>query len=102
MPAKEAACLAVDLRLYSVAAVHAAVYRFAEFGCRIQQADWDSMSAVVAFTPPDNDAAFATLIIRFQQELTDQTLREQIRAETEDVRNVILAHAFSASAIAEK
>ncbi|WP_251866002.1 His-Xaa-Ser system protein HxsD [Achromobacter sp. Marseille-Q4962] len=37
---------------------------------------------------------------QIRKEVLDQTLRSRIRSETEDVRNLILAHAFSRTGLA--
>lgn len=92
----------IDLRLYSVDALHAAVYRFANVGCSIEHVDWEGMTASVAFARPPIASEHASLLTRFRQELTDQVLRHRIRGETDAIRTLILAHAFSDSAIAEK
>jgi His-Xaa-Ser system protein HxsD len=49
----------------------------------------------------DNDVDFATLVSELRCEVLDQVLRERIRAETADVRNLVLALAFSRTGLAE-
>ena len=102
MPATAVFHTTVDLRLYTVEAMHAAVYRFADKGCCIDHVDWDKTTATVVFNQPPQEDEQASLLTQFKQELNDQTLRQRIRAETESIRNLILAHAFSDSALAEK
>ncbi len=40
-----------------------------------------------------------TILENFKKEVLDQDLREKIAKETEEVRNLILAHAFSKTSI---
>ena len=101
MGSPAAASVQVDLRLYTVEALHAAAYRFADLGCTIGHVDWVKMTATVDFAVPLTDNEHDALLIRFKQELTDQVLRQRIRSETEAIRTLILAHAFADSAIAE-
>jgi len=46
---------------------------------------------------PELDA----IVAEFRNEVLDQALRERVRAETHDVRNVILALAFSNTGLVE-
>ncbi len=48
-----------------------------------------------------DDADHDALIADFRNEVLDQVLRERIRAETEDVRRLALALAFSKTGLAE-
>lgn len=85
--------LEFDSAAYSVDAVQRAAYRFS-----------DRLSATVATGDPIRCVLFLEtkdgleveqLLAEFRKEVLDQVLRERIRRETEQVRNVILAHAFS-------
>jgi len=93
-------CIKVDLRLYAVEALEAAVYRFADRGFFLDDVDWDNKCARVAVYLSMSEQPTEELQVLFRQELTDQSLRHRIRAETEAVRNLILAHAFADSALA--
>ena len=92
--------LPVDLRLYGEDALHETVYRFAANGALISSVDWPNQTAHVHFSKVA-DSATASLEEAFYQGLTDQVLRIKIRAETEAVRNLILANAFSDSALSQ-
>jgi His-Xaa-Ser system protein HxsD len=41
------------------------------------------------------------LVADFRNEVLDQVLRERIRAETSDIRNLVLALAFSRTGLAD-
>lgn len=83
-----------DRAVYSIEAAQAAAYRFI-----------DRLTIVISTTPaqlvcniepiPGRDVAFDESVADFKRELLDQQLRQRIKAETEDVRNLILALAFS-------
>lgn len=90
----------VDLQLYGEDAVHAAVYRYAALGAVVTGVDWTLKRANVSFSKVP-EADLPALEENFRQELTDQVLRIKIRLETEAVRNLILANAFSDSALAQ-
>jgi His-Xaa-Ser system protein HxsD len=73
------------------------------------------MSDRIALTLTTEDAAFrCTLLItsadaqpdeivaEFQKEVLDETLRERIRNETKEVRNLIFALAFSQSGLVDQ
>jgi len=44
--------------------------------------------------------SFDIISQQIRKEVLDQTLRSRIKSETEDVRNLILAHAFSRTGLA--
>ena len=54
---------------------------------------------LVEVNSPRSDDSFAKLIDDFKKEVLDQDLREKLKVETEPVRNLILAHAFSKTGI---
>ena len=85
-----------DLRVYRLTAIQKAAYRFADrftavFGVRAD----DSLPASLRFKPTASPATARESVRQFYQELLDQELREQIAEETNAVRTLILAHAFS-------
>ena len=88
--------LVLDLRAYGLAAIKKTAYRFAD-RCTVvlgSQAD-DSLSVELRFKSTTTDVAAHETTRLFYQELLDQELREQIADETDQVRALILAHAFS-------
>lgn len=52
---------------------------------------------LTAESPAEADATLGD----FRNEVLDQTLRERVRAETEEVRNLVLALAFSRTGLIE-
>lgn len=84
-----------DSRLYSGDAIKRALYRFTDrFAGDIRQAD-DEFVCTLEFPAEKSDATRDLDVMNFKKEVLDQDLREKIRSETESVRNLILAHAFS-------
>lgn len=84
-----------DSRLYSSESVKRALYRFTDrFAADIRQTD-NEFVCTLHFAADKSDVTKELDIMNFKKEVLDQDLREKIRAETESVRNLILAHAFS-------
>jgi His-Xaa-Ser system protein HxsD len=78
----------LDPAAYSVEAAEKAAYRLID---RIAVLVSTDASAIVCEITPEDPA----LIDAFKREVLDQQLRLSIRTQTEDVRNLILAFAFS-------
>ena len=55
----------------------------------------------VRATVLEESAAADEVVAEFRSEVLDQVLRERIRAETADVRNLVLALAFSKTGLTE-
>lgn len=96
---KEFLVLEFDAAAYSVIAVQKACYRFTDTASfEIQQRQRDQTSLVVVTLTPlasKSPEGLEHLGQLLRNEALDQSLREQIRAQTDGVRNLILAHAFS-------
>jgi len=91
--------LSFDRSAASLDAVQRAVYRLADrLSCDIAAED-DATEVVVH--PVDPDADIEALLGDLRNEVLDQALRERVRAETSDVRNLVLALAFSKTGLAE-
>ena len=85
--------LSFDSTANSVDAVQRAAYRFADrFSCDISTKS-EAIDVIVSFSDEDRD--IEADLADFRTEVLDQVLRERIRGETEDVRKLILALAFS-------
>jgi len=98
---KEAKSVAVsfDGHVFSLMAVKKAAYRYIDsFSADISIKD-EEIRCVLNFTSPRSDESCARLVDDFKKEVLDQELREKLKAETEPVRNLILAHAFSKTGI---
>ena len=86
----------LDLRVYRLAAVQKAAYRFAERCTAVLGApDGNRLPVSFVFRPGVVEQDALETMRLFFQELLDQELREQIGEETRAVRALILAQAFS-------
>jgi His-Xaa-Ser system protein HxsD len=91
--------LSFDLAGHTVDAVQRAAYRFSDrLSCEITVGE---RSIDVRASILDEDADADVLTAEFRNEVLDQVLRERIRDETGDVRNLILALAFSRTGLAD-
>jgi His-Xaa-Ser system protein HxsD len=90
--------LSFDLAAHTVDAVQRAAYRLSDrISCEVTLGEH---SIDVRATVLDEGADADALMAEFRNEVLDQVLRERIRAETGDVRNLILALAFSRTGLA--
>ncbi len=84
-----------DAKVFSVDAVKRSAYRFLDrFVADITIAD-DVIDCQLRFGSGKSDVSVDNCVDDFKKEVLDQDLRERIKTETESVRNLILAHAFS-------
>ena len=88
--------LTIDLRLYRLAAVQKAAYRLADTFTAIL-GDIHEQVACLDLVFPDRAASgdVSGAVRRLYQELLDQELREKVAEETQAVRALIIAQAFS-------
>ena len=87
--------VAFDKSVTSLDSLKRAAYRFID-QCSVEFLPSESSFLCVLRFNPDKSEESATLTIEdFRKEVLDQELRASIKAETEGVRNLILAHAFS-------
>jgi His-Xaa-Ser system protein HxsD len=85
-----------DLTVYSLDAVKAACYRFLDkFSASIGVHEGVAVCGLQFDSIAMSDAAIAAEIENLKKEVLDQDLRQKLKRETEPVRNLILAHAFS-------
>jgi His-Xaa-Ser system protein HxsD len=89
-----------DATAYSADAIQRAAYRFSDrLSLDLQRVNGNY---VCTLRLKDDLADQANDVLAdFRNEVLDQTLRERIRSETEGVRNVILALAFSNTGLTE-
>lgn len=96
-------CLKINLNIYSLEAVKKTAYKFAgRAAIRIEQDGGNSVQVVFSFPESLQTSSPDKVIADFSTELLDQDLREIVKKETVLVRNLILAHAFSRTNLAEK
>jgi His-Xaa-Ser system protein HxsD len=87
-----------DLSSYSLDAVQRAAYRLSDrASCEILVEE----GAVEVVLTPLGDGDVAEMVAELRNEALDQVLRERIREETRDVRNLVLALAFSRTGLIE-
>lgn len=85
-----------DVAIQSLNALNAAAYRLVgTAACHIDKADGRYVCRLTATGADDADALGA----QYLQLVTDENLRESLRAKTEPVRNLILSLAFGALAV---
>jgi His-Xaa-Ser system protein HxsD len=89
--------LDIDSAVYRLSAVQKAAYKFSgHFHVLIDQSE----TAIRVRLQPKADCALPEIAARdFANEILDQELREVVAAETEAVRNLILAQAFSKTSL---
>ena len=88
-----------DLGAYSTGAIQRAAYRLSDrASAEILIGDG---TIEIELTPLAEDASIEDLVGELRSEALDEVLREQIREETADVRNLVLALAFSRTGLAE-
>jgi His-Xaa-Ser system protein HxsD len=93
---KDEIALSLDLRSYRLTAIKKAAYRFADrFTAILAPPAQDRVSVALRFRSGTSDAAAREIVRQFFQELLDQELRELVAAETNAIRTLILAQAFS-------
>lgn len=91
--------LTFDKKVYELESVKRAAYRFSDqFSVNISLAD-DAIKCEFTFPFNKTKESINHSLSEFQKELLDQDLRSSIKKETEGVRNLILAHAFSKTSL---
>ena len=85
-----------DKGSYTVDAVQRAAYRFSD---RLSSAVVEEADAIACTLYVAADSDVDAVVADFRNEVLDQVLRERVRAETEGVRNVVLALAFSKTGV---
>lgn len=88
-----------DAEAYSIDAVQRAAYRLSDrISCEISSSDG---LIEVEVTALEDSSDLALIVGELRNEALDQVLRERIREETTDVRNLVLALAFSRTGLSE-
>jgi His-Xaa-Ser system protein HxsD len=88
-----------DATGHSVDAIQRAAYRFSDrFSCELVTSETEHRCVLTAVGEVDLES----LVTDFRIEVLDQVLRERIRAETEPIRTMILAHAFSRTGVVDQ
>jgi His-Xaa-Ser system protein HxsD len=91
--------LSFDRSAATLDAIQRAAYRLSDrLSCDIV-AEVEAIEVTVH--PSDPEADLEALLGDFRNEVLDQVLRERVRAETGEVRNLVLALAFSRTGLVE-
>jgi His-Xaa-Ser system protein HxsD len=91
--------LVFDSKVFSLTAIKKASYRFIDkFSADFLLSD-SRIICTLNFSPSYSEAAAKFIVEDFKKEVLDQDLRITIASETESVRNLILAHAFSRTSL---
>jgi len=88
-----------DSQVFSLMAIKKAAYKYIDSFSADITAENHEVRCVLSLTSPRNEENSARLVDDFKKEVLDQDLRETLKDETEAVRNLILAHAFSKTGI---
>jgi len=95
----DAISVTFDSHVYSLTAVKKAAYKYLDrFSADISIED-TRINCRLTFTSSNDQGTVARLVEDFRKEVLDQDLREALKVETEAVRNLILAYAFSQTAM---
>jgi His-Xaa-Ser system protein HxsD len=95
--------LLLDTSVYSLDAIKRTAYKFADRTSTIISPESGALVKVAfnfAGQHAQNDQE--QVVAKFCNELLDQDLREIVQRETTPLRNLILAHAFSRTPLADK
>jgi His-Xaa-Ser system protein HxsD len=94
--------LSFEAALHSADAVQRAAYNLSDrLSCDLSS-DPDAGTLRCTLHLPDApDAELDALLADFRNEVLDETLRERVREQTHDVRNLILALAFSETGLVD-
>lgn len=85
----------LDLNAFSIEAIKIAAYRCSARFAFDVTVNGGSAACRLIFDDGTSPEGIEHAVSEFRKELLDQDLRLSIRTETESVRNLILAHAFS-------
>lgn len=95
--------VSLDTTIYNLEAIKKAAYKFADRASLIiVPGPGTHVSIVFNFTAEHVDFEPEQIIGDFCNELLDQDLRGQIKKETEPLRNLLLAQAFSRTKLVDK
>lgn len=90
--------LTFDAASHSADAIQRAAYRFSDrVSCDLRSGEDEHRCVLTAVGDADVDG----LVADFRTEVLDQVLRERIRGETEPIRTMILAQAFSKTGLVD-
>lgn len=98
---EDGASLEFDSSVYRLSAVKKAAYRFGD-RCFVQITSPGGANIQVTLRARDPAGGVEALVGEFCNEVLDQELREVVAEETESVRDVLMAQAFSAISLVDE
>jgi His-Xaa-Ser system protein HxsD len=90
--------LELDSQVYSLEAIEKAAYRFIDRFAAVISTKNEQFILELTFDAK-HEVKADRILADFKKELLDQNLRFKIKAETEPMRNLILAYTFSKSGL---
>jgi His-Xaa-Ser system protein HxsD len=84
-----------DSKVFTMMAIKKAAYKYVQAFSADITMQGEQINCQLTFSSPVSEEEGVRLVEDFKKEVLDQDLRERLKAETEAVRNVILAHVFS-------
>jgi His-Xaa-Ser system protein HxsD len=93
--------LQIDATVYSLDAIKKTAYKFADRASVIIKSTGQTISVTFNFVGEHAKGDPNQVLSDFCNELLDQDLRDVVKKETAALRNVLIAHAFSRSSLAE-
>ena len=87
--------LLFDEEIYSIEALKKASYKNIERYSVVIKKEGARLECLFSFPATISEKKIQEYLDDFKKEVLDQDLRENIKRETEAVRNLILSHAFS-------
>lgn len=93
--------LEFDAQVYSADAVQRACYRFSDRVSSEVTVDEGTIHCRLFLSEDVDGDSRDQLVADLRNEVLDQVLRERVRAETADVRNLVFALAFSNTGLVE-
>jgi len=84
-----------DSKVFPLMPIKKAAYKYLRAFAADITVQAEQINCQLTFSSPVTEEERIRLVEDFKKEVLDQDLRERLKLETEAVRNVILAHAFS-------
>ncbi len=92
----------LELSTYSLTAIKKVCYKFSDtFSIKLEPVASNRLQLTFELLSGVDEQKLTGLVKEFYVELIDQDLRESIYKETESIRNLILAEAFSKTTLIE-
>ena len=93
--------LTFDLNVYTIEVLKKSAYRYIDiFSVNFETKD-NYVICTLSFAAKSTEDQCAYYADQYKKEVLDQDLRNSIKKETEAVRNLILAHAFSKTGLVD-